>query len=112
TICDEKNAVVLESMDFPEPVISLAIEPKSKSDQEKLGQGLAKLMAEDPTFRVNSDQQTGQTIIRGMGELHLEIIVDRLKREFNVEANVGRPQVAYKETLTMAAEGEGRYVRQ
>jgi elongation factor G len=103
---------VLESMDFPEPVISLAIEPKSKSDQEKLGQGLAKLMAEDPTFRVNSDQQTGQTIIRGMGELHLEIIVDRLKREFNVEANVGRPQVAYKETLTMAAEGEGRYVRQ
>ncbi len=112
TICDDKNAVVLESMDFPEPVISLAIAPKSKSDQEKLGQGLAKLMAEDPTFRVNSDQQTGQTIIRGMGELHLEIIVDRLKREFNVEANVGRPQVAYKETLTMAAEGEGRYVRQ
>ncbi len=112
TICDDKHPVVLESMDFPEPVISLAIEPKSKSDQEKLGQGLAKLMAEDPTFRVNSDQQTGQTIIRGMGELHLEIIVDRLKREFNVEANVGRPQVAYKETLTMAADGEGRYVRQ
>ncbi len=112
TICDEKAPVILESMDFPEPVISLAIEPKSKSDQEKLGTGLGKLMAEDPTFRVKSDQQTGQTVIEGMGELHLEIIVDRLKREFNVEANVGRPQVAYKETLTMAAEGEGRYVRQ
>jgi elongation factor G len=112
TICDEKHAVVLESMDFPEPVISLAIEPKTKSDQEKLGQGLAKLMAEDPTFRVRTDTQTGQTIIAGMGELHLDIIVDRLKREFNVEANVGRPQVAYKETLTMQAEGEGRYVRQ
>jgi elongation factor G len=112
TICEEKHAVVLESMDFPEPVISLAIEPKTKSDQEKLGQGLAKLMAEDPTFRVRTDTQTGQTIIAGMGELHLDIIVDRLKREFNVEANVGRPQVAYKETLTMQAEGEGRYVRQ
>src|SRR5207245_9447382 len=86
TLCDEKHAIVLESMDFPEPVISLAIEPKTKADQEKLGQGLGKLMAEDPTFRVNTDQQTGQVIIRGMGELHLEIIVDRLKREFNVEA--------------------------
>jgi elongation factor G len=112
TICDDKHPVILESMDFPEPVISLAIEPKSKSDQEKLGQGLAKLMAEDPTFRVKTDQQTGQTVISGMGELHLDIIVDRLFREFNVGANVGRPQVAYKETLTMAAEGEGRYVRQ
>jgi elongation factor G len=112
TICDEKHAIVLESMDFPEPVISLAIEPKTKADQEKLGQGLQKLMAEDPTFRVNTDTQTGQTIIRGMGELHLEIIVDRLKREFNVEASVGKPQVAYKETLTRAADGEGRYVRQ
>jgi elongation factor G len=112
TICDEKHPIVLESMDFPEPVISLAIEPKTKADQEKLGTGLQKLMAEDPTFRVNTDQQTGQTIIRGMGELHLEIIVDRLKREFNVEASVGRPQVAYKETLTVAAEGEGRYIRQ
>src|SRR5438094_9373191 len=112
TICDDKHPVVLESMDFPEPVISLAIEPKTKADQEKLGAGLQKLMAEDPTFRVNSDQQTGQTIIRGMGELHLEIIVDRLKREFNVEASVGRPQVAYKETLTRPAEGEGRYIRQ
>ncbi|PYR58470.1 MAG: elongation factor G, partial [Acidobacteria bacterium] len=112
TICDDQHPVVLESMDFPEPVISLAIEPKTKADQEKLGAGLQKLMAEDPTFRVNSDQQTGQTIIRGMGELHLEIIVDRLKREFNVEASVGRPQVAYKETLTRPAEGEGRYIRQ
>jgi elongation factor G len=112
TICDEKHPVVLEAMDFPEPVISLAIEPKTKADQEKLGQGLAKLMAEDPTFRVRTDQQTGQTIIAGMGELHLEIIVDRLKREFNVDASVGRPQVAYKETLTAAAQGEGRYIRQ
>jgi elongation factor G len=112
TLCDEKHAIVLESMDFPEPVISLAIEPKTKADQEKLGTGLQKLMAEDPTFRVNTDTQTGQTIIRGMGELHLEIIVDRLKREFNVEASVGKPQVAYKETLTRASEGEGRYVRQ
>jgi elongation factor G len=112
TICDEKHPVVLESMDFPKPVISLAIEPKTKADQEKLGTGLQKLMAEDPTFRVQTDQQTGQTIIAGMGELHLEIIVDRLKREFNVEASVGKPQVAYKETLTRKAEGEGRYVRQ
>jgi elongation factor G len=112
TLCDEKHPIVLESMDFPEPVISLAIEPKTKADQEKLGVGLQKLMAEDPTFRVNTDTQTGQTIIRGMGELHLEIIVDRLKREFNVEAGVGKPQVAYKETLTRAADGEGRYVRQ
>src|SRR5262245_3669506 len=100
TLCDEKNPIVLESMDFPTPVISLAIEPKTKADQEKLGVGLQKLMAEDPTFRVQTDQQTGQVIIAGMGELHLEIIVDRLKREFNVEASVGKPQVAYKETLT------------
>jgi elongation factor G len=112
TICDEKHPVVLESMDFPEPVISLAIEPKTKGDQEKLGQGLQKLMAEDPTFRVQTDQQTGQTIIAGMGELHLEIIVERLKREFSVEASVGKPQVAYKETLTRPSAGEGRYVRQ
>jgi elongation factor G len=112
TICDEKHPVVLESMDFPKPVISLAIEPKTKADQEKLGTGLQKLMAEDPTFRVQTDPQTGQTIIAGMGELHLEIIVDRLKREFNVEASVGKPQVAYKETLTRKSEGEGRYVRQ
>jgi elongation factor G len=112
TLCDEKKAVVLESMDFPEPVISLAIEPKTKSDQEKLGTGLAKLMAEDPTFRVRTDEQTGQVVIAGMGELHLEIIVDRLKREFSVEASVGKPQVAYKETLTRPADGEGRYIRQ
>jgi elongation factor G len=112
TICDEKHPVLLESMDFPEPVISLAIEPKTKADQEKLGQGLGKLMAEDPTFRVKSDEETAQTVISGMGELHLEIIVDRLKREFNVEASVGKPQVAYKETLTRNAEGEGRYIKQ
>jgi elongation factor G len=112
TICDERHPVVLESMDFPEPVISLAIEPKTKGDQEKLGQGLGKLMAEDPTFRVRTDEQTGQVVIAGMGELHLEIIVDRLKREFSVDASVGKPQVAYKETLTRPAEGDGRYVRQ
>jgi elongation factor G len=112
TICEEKSAVILEAMDFPEPVIRLAIEPKTKSDQEKLGVGLAKLMAEDPTFRVNTDHETGQTVIAGMGELHLEIIVDRLKREFSVEANVGAPQVAYKETVTRPSEGEGRYVKQ
>jgi elongation factor G len=112
TLCDEKHPVVLESMDFPEPVISLAIEPRTKGDQEKLGQGLAKLMAEDPTFRVRTDEQTAQVVIAGMGELHLEIIVDRLKREFNVEASVGKPQVAYKETLTRPADGEGRYIRQ
>jgi elongation factor G len=112
TLCDEKKTIILESMDFPKPVISLAIEPKTKSDQEKLGVGLQKLMAEDPTFRVNTDQQTGQVIIAGMGELHLEIIVDRLKREFSVEASVGKPQVAYKETLTRAADGEMKYAKQ
>jgi elongation factor G len=112
TICDEKKPVVLESMDFPEPVISLAIEPKTKADQEKLGVGLGKLMAEDPTFRVKTDQATGEVVISGMGELHLEIIVDRLKREFNVEASVGRPQVAYKETLTRPADGEMKYAKQ
>ena len=112
TLADEKKPIILESMDFPEPVISLAIEPKTKTDQEKLGVGLSKLMAEDPTFRVNTDEQTGQVVIRGMGELHLEIIVDRLKREFSVEATVGKPQVAYKETLTRPADGEGRFIRQ
>ena len=112
TMCDEKHPIVLESMDFPKPVISLAIEPKTKSDQEKLGVGLQKLMAEDPTFRVQTDQQTGQVIIAGMGELHLEIIVDRLKREFSVEATVGKPQVAYKETLTRPADGEMKYAKQ
>jgi elongation factor G len=112
TLCDEKKPIVLESMDFPEPVISLAIEPKTKADQEKLGTGLQKLMQEDPTFRVKTDDQTGQVVIAGMGELHLEIIVDRLKREFNVEASVGKPQVAYKETLTRAADGEMKYAKQ
>jgi len=112
TICDPKAAVVLESMSFPEPVISVSIEPKTKADQEKLGQALGKLTHEDPTFRVHTDPDTGQTLISGMGELHLEIIVDRLVREFNVGANIGRPQVAYKETITAEAEGEGRFVRQ
>ncbi len=112
TLCDEKKPIVLESMDFPEPVISLAIEPKTKADQEKLGVGLQKLMQEDPTFRVKTDEQTGQVVIAGMGELHLEIIVDRLFREFSVAASVGKPQVAYKETLTRPAEGEMRYAKQ
>jgi elongation factor G len=112
TICDPKNPVVLEAMSFPEPVIQVAIEPKTKADQEKLGMALGKLMQEDPTFRVHTDKDTGQTLINGMGELHLEIITDRLVREFNVGANVGRPQVAYKETLTQEAEGEGKFVRQ
>ena len=112
TICDKQHPIVLESMDFPEPVISLAIEPQTREDQEKLGQGIGKLTAEDPTFRVRTDDDTGQVVISGMGELHLEIIVDRLKREFGVTASVGRPQVAYKETLTKPGEGEGRYVKQ
>jgi elongation factor G len=112
TLCDEKKLIVLESMDFPEPVISLAIEPKTKADQEKLSTGLQKLMQEDPTFRVKTDEQTGQVVIAGMGELHLEIIVDRLFREFNVAASVGKPQVAYKETLTRPAQGEMRYAKQ
>jgi elongation factor G len=112
TICDSKSPVVLEAMQFPEPVIAVSIEPKTKADQEKLGLALAKLMQEDPTFRVHTDPDTGQTLISGMGELHLEIITDRLVREFKVGANVGKPQVAYKETLTAEAEGEGRYVRQ
>ena len=112
TLCDEKKPIVLESMDFPEPVIPLAIEPKTKADQEKLGVGMQKLMQEDPTFRVKTDEQTGQVVIGGMGELHLEIIVDRLKREFSVEASVGKPQVAYKETLTRPADGEMKYAKQ
>ena len=112
TICDPRHPVVLESMDFPSPVISLAIEPKTESDQEKLGNGLAKLTAEDPTFQVKTDDQTGQVVISGMGELHLEILVDRLQREFSVGATVGRPQVAYRETLTKPANSEVRYVKQ
>ena len=108
TICDPQKPVVLESINFPAPVIALAVEPKTKADQEKLGQGLGKLMQEDPTFKVETDKETGQTKISGMGELHLEIIVDRLKREFGVEANVGKPQVAYKETIRKPAKGEGK----
>jgi elongation factor G len=112
TICDPKNAIVLETMIFPEPVIAVAIEPKTKSDQEKMGVALAKLMQEDPTFKVHTDPETNQTIIRGMGELHLEIIVDRMVREFNVGANVGKPQVAYREAITKKSEAEGKFVRQ
>jgi elongation factor G len=112
TICDVKRPVVLERMEFPKPVITLAIEPRTKADQEKLGMGLAKLTSEDPTFEVRTDDDTGQVVISGMGELHLEIIVDRLRREFDVAATVGRPQVAYRETLTKASEGEHRHVKQ
>ena len=112
TICDRAHPVVLEAMEFPTPVITLAIEPKTKADQEKLGQGLAKLTTEDPTFQVRTDAETGQVVVSGMGELHLEIIVDRLRREFGVAATVGRPQVAYRETLTRPAEAEGRHVKQ
>lgn len=112
TLCDEKNPVILESMEFPEPVISVAIEPKSKADQDKMSTALQKLQEEDPTFRAHTDQETGQTIIEGMGELHLDIIVDRMRREFKVEANVGAPQVAYRETFTTSAQVEGKFVRQ
>ena len=112
TLCDEKNEVVLESMNFPEPVISVAIEPKTKAGRDKMGIALSKLAEEDPTFKTYTDDESGQTIISGMGELHLEIIVDRLMREFKVEANVGRPQVAYRETFGQAADVEGRYIKQ
>ncbi|MBU8685608.1 elongation factor G [Bacillus haynesii] len=112
TLCDEKNLVILESMEFPEPVIHVAIEPKSKADQDKMSTALAKLAEEDPTFRAHTDVETGQTIIGGMGELHLDIIVDRMKREFKVEANVGAPQVAYRETFRASAQVEGKFVRQ
>jgi elongation factor G len=112
TLADQKLPVLLETIHFPEPVISVAIEPKTKSDEEKMTEGLVRLSAEDPTFRQYTDQETGQTIISGMGELHLEIIIDRLKREFRVEANIGRPQVAYRETITQACKAEGRYIRQ
>ena len=104
TLCDPANPVILESMTFPEPVISVAIEPKSKADQEKLGTAIQRLAEEDPTFRVRNDEETGQTVISGMGELHLDILVDRMRREFNVEANVGKPQVAYRETIRRAVE--------
>ncbi len=112
TICDEQHPVILESMEFPEPVIDIAIEPKTKAGQDKMGIALAKLAEEDPTFRVHTDHETGQTIISGMGELHLEIIVDRLLREFNVEANVGAPQVAYKESFTKEVSVDSKYARQ
>ena len=112
TLCDEKNPCILESMEFPEPVIELAVEPKSKGDQDKMALALQKLAEEDPTFRARTDHETGQTVIAGMGELHLDIIVDRMKREFNVEANIGKPQVSYRETLTQAADCEGKYVKQ
>jgi elongation factor G len=112
TLCDDKNPILLEAMEFPEPVISVAIEPKTKADQEKLSQSLAKLTQEDPSFKVATNEDTGQTIISGMGELHLEIIVDRLLREFKVGANVGKPQVAYKETVRSASKAEGKFVRQ
>ena len=111
-MCDEKRPVILESMIFPEPVISVAIEPKTKGDQDKMGVALQKLSEEDPTFKTYTNSETGQTIISGMGELHLDIIVDRLRREFKVEANVGAPQVSYRETIQQAAEVEGRFVRQ
>ncbi len=112
TLCDPKHPVILESITFPEPVIHVAIEPKTEAAQEKMGIALQKLAEEDPTFKTYTDQETGQTIISGMGELHLEIIVDRLLREFKVEANVGKPQVAYKETITEIVEVESRYIRQ
>jgi len=112
TLCDLKQVITLERMEFPEPVIAVAVEPKTKADQEKMGMALSKLAKEDPSFRVHTDEESGQTIISGMGELHLEIIVDRLKREFKVEANVGKPQVAYRETIRKAVEQEGKFVRQ
>ncbi len=112
TLCDPQNPVILENIDFPAPVISIAVEPKTKADMDRLGQALARLAMEDPTFQVSTDPETGQTIVSGMGELHLEIISDRLVREFDVQANVGKPQVAYKETITRAAKAEGRYIKQ
>ncbi len=112
TICDENNAITLERMEFPEPVIHVAVEPRSKADQEKMSVALGKLAAEDPSFQVHTDEESGQTIIGGMGELHLDIIVDRMKREFNVEANIGKPQVAYRETIRKEVEAEGKFVRQ
>jgi len=112
TLCDDKNIIILESMVFPEPVIHIAVEPKTKADQEKMGVALNRLSEEDPTFKMHTDQETGQTIISGMGELHLEIIVDRMLREFKVDCNVGKPQVAYRETIRKAVKAEGKFVRQ
>ena len=112
TLCDEKQPVILESMEFPDPVIEVAVEPKSKADQDKMALALQKLAEEDPTFKVHTDHETGQTVIAGMGELHLDVLVDRMRREFNVECNVGRPQVAYRETITQAGDCEGKYIKQ
>lgn len=112
TLCGENNEYLLEKMEFPEPVISMAIEPKSKADREKLSLALSSLSEEDPTFRVNTNEETGQTIIAGMGELHLDILRDRMFREFSVEANVGKPEVAYKETITVATSSDTKYVKQ
>ena len=112
TLCDEANPIILESIKFPEPVVSLRIEPATKADQEKMGIALKKLSDEDPTFKVTSDEETMETIISGMGELHLEILVDRMKREFNVTANVGKPQVAYRETILGSSDAEGKYIKQ
>jgi elongation factor G len=112
TLCDESNPILLEEIKFPEPVVSLRVEPKTKADQEKMGVAMRKLADEDPTFRISTNTETGETIMAGMGELHLEIIVDRMKREFNVEANVGKPQVAYRETIQASADGEGKYIKQ
>ena len=112
TLCLKSNPIVLESIRFPEPVIAATIEPKTKADHPKLATTLAKLVREDPTLKVSQDPMTGQTLLRGMGELHLEIVMDRMEREFGVRANLGKPQVAYKETISAAAEGEGKYIRQ
>ena len=112
TLCEMAEPVILEAIRFPEPVISMAVEPKSKADQDKLGEALNKLSEEDPTFKIRTDEETGQTLISGMGELHLEVLVDRMLREFNVGVNVGKPQVAYKETITVSVESEGKFVRQ
>ena len=112
TLSDSSKPIVLERMDFPEPVISVAVEPKSKQDQEKMSLALGKLAQEDPSFRVTSDEESGQTIISGMGELHLDVLVDRMRREFSVEANIGKPQVAYRETIKEEVEVEGKFVRQ
>src|SRR5258705_586559 len=111
-MCDEQKPIILETIDFPAPVISVAIEPKTKADQDKLGVAMQRLAEEDPTFRVSTEPDTGQTLISGMGELHLEIIVDRMLREYNVQANVGRPQVAYRETIRKKADAEGKYIKQ
>ena len=112
TLCEMSAPVVLEKIRFPEPVVSVAVEPKTKADQDKMGEALNKLSDEDPTFRIRVDQETGETIVSGMGELHLEVLIERMRREFKVGANIGQPQVAYRETVTIAAKGEGRFVRQ